>query len=120
MPLMFKWGNAFAYCARKFRCRKLTWLNNSGSPSGAEIRERHESSRGGRLTKVANVLGVFVIKLLGQDEDKHVTRNGPGGSQSPLGLLTAPGALRLLRAYGQLKDGKQRRAIVTLVESILR
>jgi transcriptional regulator with XRE-family HTH domain len=72
----------------------------------------------GRLTKVADVLGVSVTRLLGQDEDKDVTRLGPNGSRSPLGLLTVPGALRLLRAYGQLKDGEQRRAIVTLIESI--
>ena len=74
----------------------------------------------GRLTKVADVLGVSVARLLGQDEDRDLTRSGPNGSQSPLGLLTVPGALRLLRAYGQITDGKQRRSIVTLVESILR
>jgi transcriptional regulator with XRE-family HTH domain len=74
----------------------------------------------GRLTKMANVLGVPVTKLLGQDEDRSVTRTSPGGSQSPLELLTVPGALRLLRAFGQFKDGKQRRTIVTIVESILR
>jgi len=32
--------------------------------------------------------------------------------------LTVPGALRLLRAYGQLNDGKMRRSIVDLVENI--
>jgi transcriptional regulator with XRE-family HTH domain len=74
----------------------------------------------GRLTKMANVLGVSVSKLLGQDEDKDVTRTGPGGSQSPLALLTLPGAVRLLRAYGKIKDSNQRRAIVTLLESIMR
>ena len=74
----------------------------------------------GRLTKVADVLGVPVTRLLGQDEDKDVTRSGPNGSRSPLGLLTVPGALRLLRAYAQLKDGNQRRAIVSLVETIMR
>jgi transcriptional regulator with XRE-family HTH domain len=74
----------------------------------------------GRLTKVAGVLGVSVTKLFGQDEDKDVTRSGPNGSRSPLGLLTVPGALRLLRAYGQIKEGDQRRAVVTLIESITR
>ena len=32
--------------------------------------------------------------------------------------LTVPGALRLLRAYGQLNDGKMRRSIVELVENV--
>src|SRR5215204_5134124 len=49
----------------------------------------------GRLTKIADVLGVSVARLLGQDEDRDLTRSGPNGSQSPLGLLTVPGALRL-------------------------
>jgi hypothetical protein len=65
------------------------------------------------------VLRVPVSRLFGQDEDKDVTRSGPGGSRSPLGLLTVPGALRLLRAYAQIADGDQRRAIVTLLESFV-
>lgn len=72
----------------------------------------------GRLAKVADLLQVPVTRLLGQYEDEHVTRTGPGGSRSPLALLTTPGALRLLRAYAQIKDGKQRRTLVILLERI--
>jgi transcriptional regulator with XRE-family HTH domain len=72
----------------------------------------------GRLTKIADALGVPVSRLLGLDEESGVTREGPSGSASPLALLTTPGALRLLRAYGKIVDGKMRRSIVTHVESI--
>jgi transcriptional regulator with XRE-family HTH domain len=72
----------------------------------------------GRLTKIADVLGVPVTRLLGSNEDIEVTRKGPGGGRSPLSLLTAPGALRLLRAYARIADGKKRRSIVELLERI--
>ena len=44
----------------------------------------------GRLAKVADLLQVPVTRLLGQYEDEDVTRTGPGGSRSPLALLTTP------------------------------
>ncbi len=72
----------------------------------------------GRLTKIAGVLGVPVSRLLGLEDDAGVTRQGPKGTDSPLALLTAPGALQLLRAYGKLADGKMRRSIVGLVEDL--
>ena len=52
----------------------------------------------GRLTKIAGVLNVPVIKLLGLDEESIATSRGHENSASPLQLLTTPGALRLLRA----------------------
>src|SRR5215217_2152047 len=60
----------------------------------------------GRLTKIADTLGVPVSRLLGLDEESEVTREGPSGGASPLTLLTIPGALRLLRSYGKIDDGK--------------
>jgi transcriptional regulator with XRE-family HTH domain len=72
----------------------------------------------GRLTKIANALGVPISRLLGIDEESEVTRKGPSGGASPLTLLTIPGALRLLRSYGKIDDGKLRRSIVAHVERI--
>jgi transcriptional regulator with XRE-family HTH domain len=72
----------------------------------------------GRLTKIANALGVPISRLLGIDEESEVTRKGPSGGASPLTLLTIPGALRLLRSYGKIDDGKLRRSIVAHVENI--
>ena len=72
----------------------------------------------GRLTKIAQVLKVPVNNLFGGNEDVVTTRKGPRGSDSPLKLLAAPGALRLLRAYGKLSDGKMRRSVVTMIENI--
>src|SRR3954464_13878929 len=73
----------------------------------------------GRLTKIAKVLGVPVSSFFGAHEASAIERPGERGTaSSPLKLLTVPGALRLLRAYGQLNDGKMRRSIVKLVEDI--
>jgi transcriptional regulator with XRE-family HTH domain len=72
----------------------------------------------GRLTKIANVLRVPVSNLLGVDDSTGATREGQDSSSSPLKLLTTPGALRVLRAYGTLTDAKMRRALVEMVENI--
>jgi transcriptional regulator with XRE-family HTH domain len=72
----------------------------------------------GRLTKIAKVLGVPVSTFFGAHDTSQIERTERGSSSSPLKLLTVPGALRLLRAYGQLNDGKMRRSIVELVENI--
>ena len=71
----------------------------------------------GRLTKIADALGVPVTRLLGADEERSVTA-APGGGKSPLALLTVPGALRLLRAYAKIEDGRMRRSIVGCVEKV--
>ena len=70
----------------------------------------------GRLTAVANILEIPVGVLLGVDEDKSAT-NGPAQT-APLHLLTVPGALSLLRAFGKLKEAKMRRSIVGMVERL--
>jgi transcriptional regulator with XRE-family HTH domain len=70
----------------------------------------------GRLTKIANALQVPVTNLLGMDDSIGGKRKGHDEPSSPLKLLTGPGAVRLLRAYGELKDGKMRSSIVQMVE----
>jgi transcriptional regulator with XRE-family HTH domain len=72
----------------------------------------------GRLTKIAQVLGVPVGALFGMNDSDVTAHNEGRGHQSPLKLLTVPGALRLLRAYGQLPDGRMRRSVLELVQTI--
>jgi len=72
----------------------------------------------GRLTKIAEVLGIEVSTFFG---GKDVIEDGAAkgsGEASPLKLLTVSGAFRLLRAYGDIEDSTLRRAIVDLVEQI--
>ena len=70
-----------------------------------------------RLTRIAKVLEVSVGAFFG----------GPGGAEEgaagetsrlDLEYLVVPGALRLLRAYGQIRESVLRRTIVTFVEKI--
>ena len=72
----------------------------------------------GRLTKIAKVLGVPVTSFFGADDAKTAERRDRGTVSSPLTLLTVPGALKLLRAYGQLNNGRMRRSIVNVVDNI--
>ena len=73
----------------------------------------------GRLTRIAKVLGVPIGTLFGAHDDGEALEHSDRGTvNSPLRLLTVPGALRLLRAYGQVNEGKVRRSIVELVEKI--
>ena len=69
----------------------------------------------GRLTKIAKVLRLPVTNLLGVDDSLGAKSAGQKDS-SPIKLLTVPGAVRLLRAYGTLTDGKMRGSLVQLVE----
>src|SRR5262245_13923917 len=72
----------------------------------------------GRLTKIATVLRVPVASLLGADDRTGRVREQPDGIGTPLKLLTIPGALKLLRAFNNLPNGKMRRSIVQHVENI--
>jgi transcriptional regulator with XRE-family HTH domain len=72
----------------------------------------------GRLTKIAAVLGAPVSELLGDDGAAQSNLRGVDEARSPLKLLTAPGALKLLKAYARIDDGHQRRNIIALVERI--
>jgi transcriptional regulator with XRE-family HTH domain len=70
-----------------------------------------------RLTRIAKVLGVSVATLFGGSEsaaEGAVTE----ASRLDLEYLVVPGALRLLRAYGQIRETVLRRTIVTFVEKI--
>ncbi|MBV8838320.1 MAG: helix-turn-helix transcriptional regulator [Alphaproteobacteria bacterium] len=72
----------------------------------------------GRLTKIAEVLGVPVSTFFSGKEVLEGEQAKEGGESSPLKLLTVSGAFRLLRAYADIEDGDLRRSIVDLVEQI--
>jgi transcriptional regulator with XRE-family HTH domain len=71
----------------------------------------------GRLTKIAEVLGIEVGTFF---SGKEMLQSEPSkdGEASPLKLLTVSGAFRLLRAYGDIENSDLRRAIVDLVEQV--
>jgi len=71
----------------------------------------------GRLTKIAEVLGIEVGTFFSGREMLNSEQSKEGES-SPLKLLTVSGAFRLLRAYSDIEDTNLRRAIVDLVEQI--
>ena len=72
----------------------------------------------GRLTKIAEVLGIEVGTFFGGKDILDAEEKKVSGEASPLKLLTVSGAFRLLRAYGDIEDSNLRRAIVDLVEQI--
>jgi transcriptional regulator with XRE-family HTH domain len=71
----------------------------------------------GRLTKIAEVLGVPVGSFF-SGKELLVDGQAKDGEASPLKLLTVSGAFRLLRAYAEIEDANLRRSIVDLVEQI--
>src|SRR5258707_14954123 len=58
----------------------------------------------GRLTKIAEVLGVPVGTFFGGKEILAGEGQAKDGAASPLKLLTVSGAFRLLRAYAEIED----------------
>ena len=72
----------------------------------------------GRLTKIAEVLGVSVSTFFSGKEVLESEQSRTGDAASPLKLLTVSGAFRLLRAYADIEDTNLRRSIVDLVEQI--
>jgi transcriptional regulator with XRE-family HTH domain len=72
----------------------------------------------GRLTKIAEVLGVKVGTFFSGQEAQDGEESKQSGESSPLKLLTVSGAFRLLRAYAEIEDANLRRSIVDLVEQI--
>ena len=73
----------------------------------------------GRLTKIAEVLGVPVGAFFTGKEMLEGEQAKDGGVEtSPLKLLTVSGAFRLLRAYADIEDANLRRSIVDLVEQV--
>jgi transcriptional regulator with XRE-family HTH domain len=69
----------------------------------------------GRLTRIAKVLGVSVGTFFGGPDEGAAAP----GDRLDLEYLVIPGALRLLRAYGQIREPVLRRTIVTFVERIV-
>jgi transcriptional regulator with XRE-family HTH domain len=67
----------------------------------------------GRLTRIAEVLGVHVAFFFGD----HGGGKGDDASEA-LGFLETAGAVRLVKAYAQIDDTDVRRALVDLAESI--
>jgi transcriptional regulator with XRE-family HTH domain len=84
--------------------------------------QKYENGRNrigaGRLTRVAQVLDVPVAALLGVSDTTKIKSSKQGKDSSPLKVLTVSGALRLLRSYERINDGKIRRSIIDLVQSI--
>jgi len=72
----------------------------------------------GRLMRIAQVLGVPVTTLLGVNDTTTIKSSARRKVASSLKLLTLSSALRLLRSYELINDGKIRRSIVRLVENI--
>jgi transcriptional regulator with XRE-family HTH domain len=72
----------------------------------------------GRLTKIAEVLGIDVSAFFGGKDAVHAQEAKESGEASPLRLLTVSGAFRLLRAYADIEDSTLRRALVDLLEQI--
>jgi transcriptional regulator with XRE-family HTH domain len=70
-----------------------------------------------RLTKIAKELGVSIGTFFGGSSGVD---QGAGAESTRLDLeyLVVPGALRLLRAYGQIRESVVRRTIVTFVEKV--
>src|SRR5207237_8486304 len=69
----------------------------------------------GRLTKIAEVLGIDVGAFFAGKEMLDGAQSKESGASSPLKLLTVSGAFRLLRGYGEIEDRKLRSALVDLV-----
>jgi len=72
----------------------------------------------GRLTRIAEVLGVPVVTFFSGKEILDGEKSKDADAASPLKLLTVSGAFRLLRAYADIEDTNLRRSIVDLVEQI--
>ena len=71
----------------------------------------------GRLTRIATVLEVAVSTFFGASGAPGDEAT-PAAGRSDLEYLIQPGALRLLRAYGQIGPGALQRSIVVLVERL--
>jgi len=70
----------------------------------------------GRLTRIAEVLNVPVAFFFSSIEQGGA---GPGRDASEaLGFLETAGAVRLVRAYSDIRDVDVRRALVDLADSI--
>jgi transcriptional regulator with XRE-family HTH domain len=70
----------------------------------------------GRLTRIAEVLGVPVAFFFGTAEQSAA--NTSKGYNAAFAFLETAGAVRLVHAYAEIKNPHIRRALVTLAEQI--
>jgi transcriptional regulator with XRE-family HTH domain len=103
--------------------RRRLGLSQTDLASGLGITfqqvQKYETGRNrvsmGRLYHIANVLGVSVTFLLTGTEEKR----GQRGDDEAATLLNSPGALRLIKAFNRMENGKVRQAFVTLAEGVV-
>ena len=67
----------------------------------------------GRLIEIAKLLDVHPMELLTEER-------GNGGSSSPFEFIQNSRALKLLKAFSQIKDRELQNAVVDLCELIIR
>jgi transcriptional regulator with XRE-family HTH domain len=70
----------------------------------------------GRLTRIAEVLGVPVSFLFGATE--HSSGNSGKNANAAFSFLETAGAVRLVHAYREIRNPHIRRALVMLAEQI--
>ncbi len=70
----------------------------------------------GRLSRIAETLGVSVHSLLGGTASEE--REPKGNGRLELEYLIVPGALRLVQSYSEISEPELRRAVVELVDRI--
>jgi transcriptional regulator with XRE-family HTH domain len=69
----------------------------------------------GRLSRIAHVLGVPGSLFFGSRDHGRAE-----SAQSPLALLSTPGAIRLLRAYASARSPELRKSVIALLEEVLK
>ena len=109
---------------RRIRLQRLTrGLSQTelGNELGVTFQQVQKYEKGvnrvgaGRLSRIAVVLDTSVTALLG-GADNAQSQDGKSGQRLELQYLVVPGALRLVQAYGRVRETELRRALVELVE----
>jgi transcriptional regulator with XRE-family HTH domain len=70
----------------------------------------------GRLTRIAEALGIPVRVFF--ETNASATPKDADDNTSPFDMLVEPGAVRVLRAFTQLREGPMRRAVLDLLEKM--
>jgi transcriptional regulator with XRE-family HTH domain len=110
---------------RRIRAQRLTRQMSQtelGTRVGITFQQIQKYEKGvnrvgaGRLTRIADVLGVPVAFLFGATE--QATTTSTKAVNAAFSFLETAGAVRLVHAYAEIKNPKIRRALVTLAEQI--